>query len=203
MDLHPHRSLFLAALALPFARARAARTDDVELVVNYLPALAFVAFVAVVAILVYSMRLRDKRSAPLQRIFAEGRAVHAVGPDTPVMECARKMTAEKVGALVVTDGERLTGIFTERDALNKVLAAGRDPARTRVCEVMTKDPFCVAPSLTVGAAMQLVTQRRFRHLPVVQEGRLLAVVSSGDLTHWMVKDEMGEVRELVDLAARS
>jgi CBS domain-containing protein len=113
------------------------------------------------------------------------------------------MTHEKLGALIVMDGERLIGIFTERDALNKVLAAGLDPASTKVSEVMTKDPYCIPPTTTVGEAMALVTKRRFRHLPIVENGKVLAVISSGDLTHWMVKDETGGVQELVDLTARS
>ncbi len=112
------------------------------------------------------------------------------------------MTAGKIGALMVMDGGRLTGIFTERDALNKVLAASLDPANTRVSEVMTKDPYCIGPTTTVGEAMQLITERRFRHLPIVDNGRVLAVVSSGDLTRWLVQDQMGEVKELVNLAVR-
>jgi CBS domain-containing protein len=113
------------------------------------------------------------------------------------------MTAGKIGALMVMDGGRLTGIFTERDALNKVLAGDLDPGSTKVSEVMTKDPYCIGPTTTVGHAMQLITERRFRHLPIVDDGKVLAVVSSGDLTRWLVKDQIGEVRELVDLAARS
>ena len=89
------------------------------------------------------------------------------------------------------------------DALNKVLAAGRDPRSTRVSEVMTPDPYCVAPTTTVGNAMAVITQRRFRHLPVMEGRRLLAVISSGDLTKWLVKDKLGEVQELVGLAAQS
>jgi CBS domain-containing protein len=68
---------------------------------------------------------------------------------------------------------------------------------------MTKDPFCIPPGTTVGEAMEVVTQRRFRHLPIVENGQVLAVISSGDLTHWLVKDQVGEVQALVDLAARS
>jgi CBS domain-containing protein len=164
---------------------------------------AFILFVIVVIVGVYFMRSRDKRRTPLSRIFEEGEAIHSVGPDTPVTECVRLMTAEKIGALVVMDGERLKGIFTERDALNKVLAAGLDPGSTKVSEVMTKDPYCIAPTTTVGDAMELITKRRFRHLPIVENGKVLAVVSSGDLTQWLVKDQMGEVQELVGLAARS
>jgi CBS domain-containing protein len=164
---------------------------------------AFILFVIVVTVAVYFMRSRDKRATPLDRIFEAREAIHSVGPDTPVTECVRTMTAEKIGALIVLDGERLVGIFTERDALNKVLAAGLDPGSTKVSEVMTKDPYCVSPTTTVGDAMELVTTRRFRHLPIVENGKVLAVVSSGDLTHWLVKDQIGEVQELVDLAARS
>ena len=162
---------------------------------------AFIAFVIVVIVGVYFMRSRDKRRAPLSRIFEEGEAIHSVAPDTPVTECVRLMTAKKIGALVVMDGERLMGIFTERDALNKVLAGGLDPGSTKVSAVMTKDPYCISPTTTVDEAMELITKRRFRHLPIVENGKVLAVVSSGDLTHWLVKDQMGEVQELVDLAA--
>jgi CBS domain-containing protein len=164
---------------------------------------AFIVFVIVVIVGVYFMRSQDKRRASLNRIFEEGEAIHSVGPDTQVTECVRLMTAEKIGALVVMDGERLEGIFTERDALNKVLAAGLDPGSTKVSEVMTKDPYCIPPTTTVGDAMELITKRRFRHLPIVENGKLLAVVSSGDLTRWLVKDQIGEVQELVGLAARS
>ena len=162
-----------------------------------------IAFVIIVISGVYFMRSRDKRQTPLNRIFGESEAIHSVGPDTPVIECVRLMTAGKIGALIVMDGERLIGIFTERDALNKVLAGGLDPGHTKVSEVMTKDPYCIGPTTTVGDAMKLITKRRFRHLPIVDNGKVLAVVSSGDLTHWLVQDQMGEIQELVDLAGRS
>ena len=162
-----------------------------------------IAFVIIVAAGVYFMRSRDKRKTPLNEIFKKGEAIHSVGPDTLVTECVRLMTASKIGALIVMDGERLIGIFTERDALNKVLAGGLDPRNTKVSAVMTKDPYCIPPTTTVDDAMKLISKRRFRHLPIVDNGKVLAVISSGDLTHWLVQDRMGEVQELVDLAARS
>jgi CBS domain-containing protein len=113
------------------------------------------------------------------------------------------MSAEKIGALIVLDGGRLIGMFTERDALNKVLATGLDPGNTKVAEVMTKNQISVPPTTTVGDAMELITRRRFRHLPIVDNGKVLAVISSGDLTHWLVQDKLGEEKELVDFAARS
>ena len=181
----------------------AAQLEDVQAFVGKLGLYFLILIAIVVAFYVYSMRMRDKRATPLRRIFAESEAIHSVGPDTLVTECVRVMAAAKIGALIVMDGGRLAGIFTERDALNKVLAAGLDPRSTKVSQVMTKDPYCVPPTTTVGAAMQLVTKRRFRHLPIVQDGKVLAVISSGDLTHWLVKDQVGEVQELVDLAGRS
>jgi CBS domain-containing protein len=164
----------------------------------------FIAFMVVIAAGVYFMRDRqDKRRTPLHEIFADGKAIHSVGPDTPVTECVRLMTGGKIGALIVMDGTRLVGIFTERDALNKVLGGGLDPKNTKVSEVMTRDPYCIRPTTTVGDAMALITKRRFRHLPVVDNGKVLAVVSSGDLTHWLVQDQMLDVQNLVDLATRS
>jgi CBS domain-containing protein len=164
---------------------------------------AFFLVVVVAAIVIYFMRFQDKRRTPLNKVFAERDGIHSVGPDALVSECASKMTSEKIGALVVMDGERLIGIFTERDALSRVLAQGLDPGRTKVSDVMTRNPYCIPPATTVDEAMRLVTTRRFRHLPVVENNKVLAVISSGDLTHWLVKDKIGEVQELVDLAARS
>ena len=191
------------ALLSPVALAAPTQEDLLTTLFGQVQMYVFVAFVIIVIASVYFMRSRDKRSTPVDRLIEGPESIHSVGPNTLVTECVRKMTAEKIGALIVMDGERLIGIFTERDALNKVLAAGLAPGSTKVAEVMTKDPYCIQPTTTVGDAMELVTRRRFRHLPVVKNGKVLAVVSSGDLTHWLVKDQMGEVQELVDLAARS
>jgi len=191
-------------LALLSPAALAATRDEVQtLLFGQVQIYVFLAFVIIVIAGVYFMRSRDKRSTPVDRLIEGPESIHSVGPNTLVTECVRKVAAEKIGALIVMDGERLIGIFTERDALNKVLAAGLAPGSTKVAEVMTKDPYCIQPTTTVGDAMELVTRRRFRHLPVVKNGKVLAIVSSGDLTHWLVKDQMGEVQELVDLAARS
>jgi CBS domain-containing protein len=190
--------VLLSSAALAASEPEQTMTTITE-VVTY----ALILFVVAVAVLVYFGRLRDKRRTPLGELFAERETIHSVGPDALVTECVRTMSAKKIGALIVMDGERLVGIFTERDALNKVLAGGLEPGRTKVSEVMTKDPFSIPPTTTVGEAMELVTKRRFRHLPIVKNGKVLAVVSSGDLTHWLVKDQVGEVQELVDLAVGS
>ena len=192
------------SLALLPSAARAATQEELlTRLMGQIQMYALIAFVIIVIVAVYFMRSRDKRLTPLNKIFVEGKAIHSIGPDTLVTECVRMMTANKVGALIVMDAKRLIGIFTERDALNKVLAGGLDPGNTKVSEVMTKDPYSIDPTTTVGDAMKLITERRFRHLPIVDNGKVLAVVSSGDLTHWLVQDQIGEVQELVELAARS
>ena len=163
----------------------------------------FLFLVACVAFAMLFVKTRDKRGVSLDSsVIEEGKSIHSVAPDTPVIDCVRLMSSEKIGALIVVDGETLLGIFTERDALNRVLAVGLDASRTKISEVMTRDPYCVSPKTSIREAMEVVTQRRFRHLPVVEDGKVRALVSSGDLIHWLVKDQLGEVRQIVDLAAQ-
>jgi CBS domain-containing protein len=201
--LHYKFCASISFVLLPSAALAASEPEQTITTISEILAYGSVLFVVVVGALVYFVRLQDKRRTPLDTLFNERDTVHSVAPNTLVTECVRTMTAKKIGALVVMDGERLVGIFTERDALNKVLAAGLEPGKTKVSEVMTKDPYSIPPTTTVGEAMELVTSRRFRHLPIVKNGKVLAVISSGDLTHWLVKDQVGEVQELVDLAVGS
>ena len=166
-------------------------------------ALLFLFFAIVVGALVYLRKPRQgKQTAPLATIMAGQPAVQSVRPETPVISCTRTMTAQGIGAVIVMDGDRLVGIFTERDALNRVLAADLDPRTTKVSEVMTRDPYCAPPTMTALAAMQVVTQGRFRHLPIVENQKVLGLVTSGDLTHWLVKDELPDDQEFADVVAR-
>jgi CBS domain-containing protein len=190
-------------LALLPTAVCAMQLEQLQTLFNTVVLYAFLLFVIVGALYAYFMRVRDLRRAPVVRLFNERELIHSVGPDSSVAECVRTMTAKRIGALIVMEGERLIGIFTERDALNRVLAAGLDPVSTKISTVMTKDPFCIPPAITVAEAMELVTTRRFRHLPIVENGKVLAVISSGDLTHWLVQDQVGEVQDLVNLVARS
>jgi len=184
------RSCAAAGMAILAAPVLAASTEETLEITTRLIGVVFLLFVIAVIAGVYFARLQDERRTRLDSLYAPGDPVHSVAPDATVSECVRLMAARRVGALVVLDGSVLAGIFSERDAVNRVLAAGLDPARTAVSAVMTRNPSCLPPTATVGEAMELVTQRRFRHLPVVQDGRLLAVVSSGDLTRWLVKEKL-------------
>ena len=164
----------------------------------------FLIFALSVAIGIFFVRTKkDLKNEPLSSLLKEPRAaIHSVNPDVSVTECVRQMNEQKIGAMLVMEDDHLLGIFTERDSITKVLGKGLEPATTKVSEVMTKDPYCVAPSTSLDDAMNIITNRRFRHLPVVQNGKVLGMVSSGDLTHRLVQDRSGEVRELVDIAGR-
>ena len=161
-------------------------------------------FAASVAAFVFFKTSNKRKRAPLSTMLGESRRpVNSVHPDTTVTESVRRMHSENIGALLVMEDDKLTGIFTERDALTKVLAAGIDPNSTKVSAVMTEDPFFIDPSTTIEEAMSIVTNRRIRHLPILHNGELVGIVSSGDLTHWLVQDREGEIRELVDVAAHT
>ncbi len=161
-------------------------------------------FATCVAAFVFFKTSKKRKRAPLSNMLDERRRpINSVYPDTSITESVRLMNDQNIGALLVMEDDKLTGIFTERDALTKVLVAGIDPVSTKVSEVMTKDPFCVDPSTTVEEAMSIVTNRRIRHLPILHNGELVGIVSSGDLTHWLVEDREGEIRELVDVAAHT
>jgi len=161
-------------------------------------------FAICVAAFVFFKTSNKRKRAPLSSMLDEGRRpINSVHPDTTVTESVRTMHNENIGALLVMEDDNLTGIFTERDALTKVLAAGIDPNSTKVSAVMTESPLCVDPSVTIEEAMSIVTNRRVRHLPIVHNGKLVGIVSSGDLTHWLVQDREDEIRELVHVAAHT
>jgi len=110
-------------------------------------------------------------------------------PSATVVEAARMMAYLRIGALMVIEDGRLVGIFSERDALTRVVAKEKDPATTLVSEVMTPDPITIAPETTVQRALDIMAEKGFRHLPVVEEDRIVAIVSIRDL-YRSVKDQM-------------
>ena len=114
-----------------------------------------------------------------------------------VLEAAILMKEKGKGALLVCDGTRLTGIFTERDALCRVIAAGRDPASTKLADVMTPQPMTMHADEPFIKALKLMHTRGFRHLPVVENGRPIGVVSARDA----LDDDLYEMR--VELAQRA
>ena len=114
------------------------------------------------------------------RSIVTGQPPTTTAKTTTVFEAALLMKERAKGALLVLDGSKLVGIFTERDALFRVIAAGRDPATTRVGDVMTPQPQSIHPDEPFVHALRVMHEGGFRHLPVVEHGRPLGVVSSRD-----------------------
>ncbi len=103
-----------------------------------------------------------------------------IASDASVREACKLMAEQRVGAVLVMDGEGLEGIFTERDALNQVLAEGLDADATLVAEVMTANPITLAPGAAAIDALRLMSEVGFRHIPIVEEGRVFGVISIRD-----------------------
>lgn len=128
----------------------------------------------------------------LGRLLEEkGSNVITSTPSANAMEAATLMTGHRVGALVITVGERVVGMVSERDIMERVVVAGRDPNTTHVGEIMTTPVVCCAPSTTLDEARAIIRQKRIRHLPVIDAGRLVGIVSIGDLNlvHSKVQEE--------------
>jgi CBS domain-containing protein len=120
----------------------------------------------------------------------KGAHVLTIGKDATVLQAALLMNEHKVGALVVMDGDGIAGMFTERDVLRRVVGEQRDPVRTVVAEVMTTEVACCTPQTPLEEARGAMKNRRIRHLPVVQDGRLRGLISIGDLNaHEMTSQE--------------
>ncbi|MGE0483130.1 MAG: CBS domain-containing protein [Gammaproteobacteria bacterium] len=110
----------------------------------------------------------------------EGQDVLTIQVTATVAKAADLMKARGVGAILVLEGVNLVGIFTERDALYRVVAEGRDPTSTQIAEVMTANPTTVRPDSPFGQALEIMHVGRFRHVPVVDQGRPIGMVSSLD-----------------------
>jgi len=133
----------------------------------------------------------------------KGSSVETVTPETTVLAAVQQMNHRKIGALLVTDRGRPIGIFTERDVLVRVVAAGLDPKTTPVNEVMTRSPVVIRSDVTVSEAMFVITQKRCRHLPVIDDSGLRGLISIGDLTSWVVRDQQRTIEDLHDYMTRS
>jgi CBS domain-containing protein len=116
-------------------------------------------------------------SEPIRHVMERKRLVLAA-PEVSVSAAAGLMAANKVGAVMVVEGSRLVGIFTERDAVFRVIAQQRDPETTRLAEVMTPSPVTVSPQESFGYALILMHENGFRHVPVVVNGEPIGIVSA-------------------------
>src|SRR5215468_1595012 len=131
-----------------------------------------------------------------QLLDRKGRQVFSVAPGTAVLEAIRMMADRPVGALLVMDGESLSGIVSERDYARKVILKGRSSADTPVRDIMTATVITVQPETPVEKCMQIMTERRVRHLPVIESGHVVGMVSIGDLVKAVIAAQQQHIEQL-------
>jgi CBS domain-containing protein len=138
--------------------------------------------------------------ASLQSVLeAKGHYLYVVAPTDTVYDAVEVMCDAHIGAVLVMAGDFLSGIFSERDLMTRVVLAMRDPTTTLIGEVMTPGAICAPPETRVHDAMVLMTERRVRHVPVVdRRGKILGVVSIGDLVSTIAAERENEIEQLHD-----
>lgn len=139
---------------------------------------------------------------PVSLVLREkGHDVYTVSPHTQVYDCVVKMQELNIGALVVTDEETIVGIISERDIIQKIIGCKCDPTKIPVKDIMTTDITTITPAVTVHEAMRIITNKRFRHLPVVENNKLVGMISIGDLTKWTLMSQKNDIDSLTNYIA--
>lgn len=131
-----------------------------------------------------------------QILEEKGREIWSIGPDATVFEALELMADKRIGALLVVEGERLIGILSERDYARKVILLGRGSRKTPVRDIMSPDPCCIRPEQTIDQAMALMTEKRIRHLPVVQNDALAGIVTIGDVVKAKIASQEFAIKQL-------
>ncbi len=135
-------------------------------------------------------------TAVRQLLDGKSPEVHAVAPDAAVIDAIRLMAEKGIGAVLVMDGPRLVGILSERDYARKIVLRDRSSRDTAVAEIMTSQVVTVSPGEQVEHCLQLVTDYRIRHLPVVEGAQVLGVISIGDLVKSVIDAQRRELDQL-------
>ena len=131
-----------------------------------------------------------------QLLEAKPAQLHAIAPEAPVIEAIRAMAEHGIGALLVMDGPRLAGIVSERDYARKVILQGRSSLDTPVADIMTARVVSVSPADTADRCMQVMTEHRIRHLPVLEGDAVVGVLSIGDLVKAVIEQQRQELDHL-------
>ena len=129
-------------------------------------------------------------------LVRKGTAVVSVPPTATVLDAAHVMNDKGIGGVVVMEGATLLGIFTERDIMRRVVAANLDPAQTLVSDVMTTECLTVLPDVQIAVCRAMMSTRRIRHLPVVHDGNLVGMITSGDVLAFEVTQAEAQIEQL-------
>ena len=127
---------------------------------------------------------------------AKAQKLLSIAPDASVLDALRLMAEKEVGALVVLEGERLAGIFSERDYARKVILQGKSSKDTAVREIMTHKVVCVQPEQSIEDCMALMTDKRIRHLPVLEDQTVVGVISIGDVVKEVISEQRFVIEQL-------
>ena len=134
---------------------------------------------------------------PIERLLnSKGRQVYGIHPEASVYEAIEKLAEKGVGALLVMENERLVGLLSERDYARKVILQGKSSRDCKVREIMSTQVLCVVPSTPVEEAMALMTERRIRHLPVLDRGRVTGIISIGDVVKDIISEQEFHIQQL-------
>lgn len=129
-------------------------------------------------------------------IRTKGSTVHSVSPETTVFDALQKMSDANVGALIVMDGARLTGIISERDYARKIILMGRSSPDTPVSAIMSSKVLCATPDQTIEDCMAMMTAKAVRHLPVLDNKQVIGIVSIGDLVKAIIGEQQFMIEQL-------
>ena len=131
-----------------------------------------------------------------QLLDQKGHEVLTVGPGDTVLHALKLMASKNVGAVIVTENDAPVGIFTERDYARNVILKGRSSADTPIRDIMVPDVIFVKPEQTVDECMAIMSEKRFRHLPVLQDGKLAGIISIGDLVKTIIDQQKFTIEQL-------
>jgi CBS domain-containing protein len=126
----------------------------------------------------------------------KGGSVFSVGPTVTVYQAIEEMCNRNIGGLLIVENERLTGIFTERDYARKLILKGKSSKDTKISELMTANPITVSPESTIEDCMKIMSQKKIRHLPVVDHEKLVGVISIGDVVKQIMEDQRSIIEHL-------
>ena len=135
-----------------------------------------------------------KAVAPLLK--NTGKEIFSVSPTITVLQALEKLVEKNVASLLVVEDNKLKGIFTERDYARKVVLKGKSSRDTLISEIMTEHVITVSPTDSIDECMEIMTQRRIRHLPVVEDGTIVGLISIGDLVKYIIEDQKHTIRNL-------
>ena len=129
-------------------------------------------------------------------LTSKGNAVFSVEPNVTVYKAIELMCQKNIGGLLIVENDKLAGIFTERDYARKLILKGKSSKDTPISELMTKDPFTVSPESSIEQCMEMMSDKRIRHLPVVDDDKLVGMISIGDVVRFIIEEQKSIIEHL-------